>query len=31
MVDLAGEERSLAEPADVLAELAARVARTWSR
>ncbi len=31
MVDLAGEERSLAEPAEVLAELAARVARTWSR
>jgi glycerate kinase len=31
MVDLAGEERSLAEPAAVLSELAARVARTWSR
>lgn len=31
MVDLAGEERSLAEPSAVLSELAARVARTWSR
>jgi len=31
MVELAGEERALAAPADVLAELAARVARTWSR
>ena len=31
MVDLAGEERSFAEPAAVLSELAARVARTWSR
>jgi glycerate kinase len=31
MVDLAGEQRALAEPAAVLTELAARVARTWSR
>lgn len=31
MVDLAGEERAFAEPAEVLSELAARVARTWSR
>ncbi len=31
MVDLAGEERAFAEPAAVLSELAARVARTWSR
>lgn len=30
-VDLVGEERSLADPAGSLAELAARVARTWSR
>jgi glycerate kinase len=30
MVDLVGEERSLAEPAAALAELAERVARTWS-
>ncbi len=29
--DLVGEERSLADPAGSLAELAARVARTWSR
>ncbi len=31
MVDLVGEERSLAEPAAALADLAERVARTWSR
>jgi glycerate kinase len=31
MVDLAGKERSFADPAGVLAELAQRVARTWSR
>jgi glycerate kinase len=31
LVELVGEERALAEPADSLAELAARVARTWSR
>jgi glycerate kinase len=31
MVDLAGEDRSFAEPAVVLSELAERVARTWSR
>lgn len=31
LVDLVGEERALAAPADALAELAARVARTWSR
>ncbi len=31
MVELAGEERSLAEPSTVLSELAERVARTWSR
>jgi len=31
MVDLVGEERALADPAGALAELAARVARTWSR
>jgi glycerate kinase len=31
MVDLVGEERAFAEPAAVLAELAERVARTWSR
>lgn len=31
MVDLVGEERSFADPAGTLAELAARVARTWSR
>lgn len=30
-VDLVGEQRALAEPAEALAELAARVARTWSR
>ena len=30
MVDLVGEERSLAEPAAALADLAERVARTWS-
>lgn len=29
LVDLVGEERALTEPADALAELAARVARTW--
>ena len=31
LVDLVGEERALADPARSLAELAARVARTWSR
>jgi glycerate kinase len=31
LVDLVGEERAFAEPAEALAELAARVARTWSR
>ncbi len=31
MVDLVGEQRALGEPADALADLAARVARTWSR
>ena len=31
VVDLVGEERALAEPAAALAELATRVARTWSR
>lgn len=30
MVDLVGEERSLSEPAAALADLAERVARTWS-
>ena len=31
LVDLVGEERALTDPARSLAELAARVARTWSR
>jgi glycerate kinase len=31
VVDLVGEQRAFAEPAAALAELAARVARTWSR
>ena len=31
LVDLVGEERAFAEPAAALSELAARVARTWSR
>ncbi|SDC60526.1 glycerate kinase [Nocardioides lianchengensis] len=31
LVDLVGEERAFAEPAGSLADLAARVARTWSR
>lgn len=31
MVELIGEERALASPAEALADLAARVARTWSR
>jgi len=31
LVDLVGEERAFADPAGALAELAARVARTWSR
>jgi glycerate kinase len=30
LVDLVGEERAVAEPAEALAELARRVARTWS-
>lgn len=31
VVDLVGEDRAFAEPAAALSELAARVARTWSR
>jgi glycerate 2-kinase len=31
LVDLAGEDRAFADPAGALAEVAARVARTWSR
>lgn len=31
LVDLAGEERAFADPAGALAEVAGRVARTWSR
>ena len=31
LVDLVGEERALHDPARSLSELAARVARTWSR
>ncbi|MGZ4448977.1 MAG: glycerate kinase family protein [Nocardioides sp.] len=31
MIDLVGEERSFADPAGALADLAERVARTWSR
>jgi glycerate kinase len=31
LVELVGEERALAAPAEALADLAARVARTWSR
>jgi len=31
LVDLVGEERAFAAPAEALAELAERVARTWSR
>lgn len=31
MVDLVGTERSLAQPADALADLAGRVARSWSQ
>jgi glycerate kinase len=31
LVDLVGEERALGAPAEALADLAARVARTWSR
>lgn len=31
LVELVGEERALGAPADALAELAERVARTWSR
>ena len=31
LLDAVGEERAFAEPAAALAELAARVARTWSR
>ena len=31
LVDLVGEERALGDPAGSLADLAARVARTWSR
>lgn len=31
LVELVGEERALGAPAEALAELAARVARTWSR
>ena len=31
MVELLGQERSFGAPYDALADLAARVARTWSR
>jgi glycerate kinase len=31
LVDLVGEERAMAAPAEALADLAARTARTWSR
>ena len=31
LVDLVGEERAFADPAGALADLAARVARSWSR
>ena len=31
LVDLVGEERAFGAPAEALADLAARVARTWSR
>ncbi|MCW2819434.1 MAG: Glycerate kinase, partial [Marmoricola sp.] len=31
LVDLVGEERAFAAPADALADLAERTARTWSR
>ena len=31
LVDLVGEERALGAPAEALAELAERTARTWSR
>ena len=31
LVDLVGEERAFADPSGALADLAARVARTWSR
>ena len=31
LVDLAGEERAFADPTGALAEVAGRVARTWSR
>lgn len=31
LVDLVGEDRAMGDPAGALAELAARVARTWSR
>ena len=31
IVDLVGEERAFADPAGALADLAERVARTWSR
>ena len=31
LVEMVGEERALGEPAAALAEVAARVARTWSR
>ena len=31
LVDLVGEERALADPVSSLADLAERVARTWSR
>ncbi|WP_374456548.1 glycerate kinase [Nocardioides sp.] len=31
LVELVGEERAMGAPADALADLAARVARTWSR
>ena len=31
LVDLVGEERAMSAPADALADLAERTARTWSR
>ena len=31
VVELVGEDRALSAPAEALSELAARVARTWSR
>jgi glycerate kinase len=31
LVELVGEERAFADPAGAVADVAARVARTWSR